>query len=502
MAEGIADPARIGVTGGSYGGFMSSWLITQDQRFAAAAPLAPVTDWVSEHLTCHIPHFCEMFLDDVMTNPGGKYFSRSPIMFASEVTTPSLNICGALDHNTPAVQALEFHHALLLNGVESVLLTYPQEGHGVRQMPALFDFGARRVVWFQHHMPVGARTEGGGRMNAHDVIGEVLENRARRLIGTALVWDNHTCMPLRPDDEGFLPQLERFREAGVDVVGLNVGFGPLTLETHLRMLAAFRRWFGVREDLYLLVDGVEDIDRAKADGRLAVFFDIEGMGPLDAGDHGLVQLFHDLGVRWMSVAYNRNNAVGGGCYDEDPGLSSHGRAVLAEMKRVGMAVCCSHTGHRTALEVFAEADNPVIFSHSNPSAAHDHTRNIPDELVRACAATGGVVGVNGIGPFLGDNDDRPETLVHHIDYIAQLVGPDHVGIALDYVFDPQELADYLATMSETFPDDPTYRQTIKMVAPEAFTTIVAGLLKRGYGDEDVRKILGGNWRRVAEQVWR
>jgi dipeptidyl aminopeptidase/acylaminoacyl peptidase len=153
VAQGIADPARIGVTGGSYGGFMSSWLITQDQRFAAAVPVAPVTDWVSEHLTCHIPYFCEIFLDDNIDNPTGKYFTRSPIHFADRVKTPTLNICGALDKNTPAVQAVEFHHALLLNGVESVLVTYPEEGHGVRRMPATFDYMARVVDWFKTHMP-------------------------------------------------------------------------------------------------------------------------------------------------------------------------------------------------------------------------------------------------------------------------------------------------------------------------------------------------------------
>lgn len=150
---GVADPDRIGVTGGSYGGFMSSWLITQDPRFAAAVPLAPVTDWCSEHLTCHIPHFCEMFLADTMTNPGGKYFSRSPIFFAQRVRTPTLSICGALDRNTPPGQAMEFHRALRLNGVESVLATYPMEGHGVRNFPAVFDYGARLIDWFERFMP-------------------------------------------------------------------------------------------------------------------------------------------------------------------------------------------------------------------------------------------------------------------------------------------------------------------------------------------------------------
>lgn len=150
---GIADPKRIGVTGGSYGGFISSWLITQDQRFAASVPVAPVTNWVSEHLTCHVPTFCELFLNDRLSNPTGKYFTRSPIHFADRVKTPTLNICGALDKITPPGQALEFHHALQIAGVESVLVTYPREGHGVRTMPAVFDYTARMMAWFSQHMP-------------------------------------------------------------------------------------------------------------------------------------------------------------------------------------------------------------------------------------------------------------------------------------------------------------------------------------------------------------
>lgn len=152
--EGIADPRRIGVTGGSYGGYVSSWLITQDQRFAAAVPVAPVTNWVSEHLTCNVPTFCEMFLDDKLSDPQGKYFTRSPIHFADRVNTPTLHICGALDKITPAGQALEFHRAVRgCTEVESVLLTYPLEGHGVRTMPALFDYTARAMSWFEKHMP-------------------------------------------------------------------------------------------------------------------------------------------------------------------------------------------------------------------------------------------------------------------------------------------------------------------------------------------------------------
>lgn len=153
VAVGIADPARLGLTGGSYGGFMTSWLITQDARFAAAVPLAPVTDWVSEHLTSHISRFCELFLDGTLEGASGQYRSRSPIHHAHKAATPALHICGARDKNTPPGQATEFHHALQRHGVISALVTYPLEGHGVRQMPASFDYLSRVVSWFTRFMP-------------------------------------------------------------------------------------------------------------------------------------------------------------------------------------------------------------------------------------------------------------------------------------------------------------------------------------------------------------
>jgi dipeptidyl aminopeptidase/acylaminoacyl peptidase len=152
VRAGIADPARLGVTGASYGGYMSAWLITQDQRFAAAVPVAPVSNHVTEHLISNIPHFVREFLADDYTNLNGKYYSRSPLMHARRVKTPTLSICGALDRCTPPEEARQFHSALLENGVESVLVTYPEEGHGVRKWPAAMDYAARVVGWFVEHM--------------------------------------------------------------------------------------------------------------------------------------------------------------------------------------------------------------------------------------------------------------------------------------------------------------------------------------------------------------
>jgi len=147
--DGVADGCRLGVMGTSYGGFMSSWLITQDSRFAAAVPVAPFTNPVSEHLVSNIPHCMRLFLADHYNQPAGKYYQRNPVMQAHKARTPTLNICGALDRCTPPQEAIQFHRALLENGVESVLVTYPEEGHGIRNWPASIDYAARVVDWLQ-----------------------------------------------------------------------------------------------------------------------------------------------------------------------------------------------------------------------------------------------------------------------------------------------------------------------------------------------------------------
>ncbi len=315
-----------------------------------------------------------------------------------------------------------------------------------------------------------------------------------------VVWDNHLCMPLRCDDE-FLPDLERCRASGLDVVSLNVGFGEDSIENHIRVLAYFRAWILKHSDKYVIPRTVADIRAARAAGKLSVVFDIEGMRAVD-DEPALVGLYYDLGVKWMLIAYNLNNKAGGGCQDEDSGLTDLGRRIIDEMERVGMVVCCSHTGYRTARDVLEHATKPVLFSHSNPLALVDHPRNIPDDLMDKCAATGGVVGINGVGKFLGDLGAGTETIVRHLDYAVNRIGVDHVGLSLDYCFDERELEDYIKAHPELFPPDKGYTDGITIAKPEQYPEITDALLALGYADGDVAKILGLNFLRVAEQVWR
>lgn len=153
VAQRIADPQRLGIMGTSYGGFMASWIITQDTRFAASVAISPVTNWLSERHTSNVPKFTDDFLRDPYDDLSGRYFSRSPVLFARNVKTPTLNIAGALDNITPPTQAIEFHNALLDAGSKSELVIYPLEGHAIRQFPAVIDCTARTLDWFEQHMP-------------------------------------------------------------------------------------------------------------------------------------------------------------------------------------------------------------------------------------------------------------------------------------------------------------------------------------------------------------
>lgn len=325
-----------------------------------------------------------------------------------------------------------------------------------------------------------------------------VRGRAQQALSTTLVWDNHGCMPLRADDTRFLPQLGRYRKSGVRVVGINVGFDAVPWQQTVQMLAHFRQWLRGRKKSYGLVETTADLPGLGR--RLGVFFDIEGGGALNQ-QISMVELYRDLGVRWMLIAYNKNNALGGGCQDVDRGLTKFGRSVVVEMERVGMTVCCSHTGFRTAMDVMRHATKPVIFSHSNPLGVWRHKRNVRDEAIRACAASQGVIGINGIGIFLGSNDNRSATLAQHVDYVAQLVGVEHVGLGLDYVFDTQELEDFRSANPHLFPTGEGYSAGAKMVAPEQLPEIAAELFRRGYRLPDVQKVLGGNFLRVAKATW-
>lgn len=325
-------------------------------------------------------------------------------------------------------------------------------------------------------------------------------SRTAALMRTAIVWDNHGCMPLQAD-ASFLRQLERYREAGVTVASINVGFGEMSWTDHLRVLAFMRQWVAKRTEAYRLLANVDEVELCKREGKLGIVFDVEGMFPVQ-DNLSLVQTFYELGVRWMLIAYNRNNAAGGGCLDNDTGLTPTGRAIIDEMERVGIVLCLSHTGAKTASEALEYSRNPVIFSHSNPYGDAPRQRNISDELIRACARKGGVVGLSGIGSFLGASTALVPRLLRQLRYVIDLVGTDHVGLSLDYVFDPSGLDAQMRQSPALFPTDLDTGAGLPMIAPESLPEIAEGLARDNLTDQQIQDILGHNWLRIARQVWK
>jgi len=322
-----------------------------------------------------------------------------------------------------------------------------------------------------------------------------------RLYREALVWDAHAGV--FPSPEVDLNLLDEWRASGANYLSINVGFDVMHWHETLATLAAYRRWLLDHAERFVLVDTIADIERARAEDKFAVAFDIEGMNALN-DDINMLSLYHALGVRQMLFAYNLNNSAAGGCHDEDAGLSVFGRNVVSEMNRVGIIVDCSHAAYTTTMDIMQSSTRPVVFSHSNPRAVWQHQRNIRDDQIRACAATGGVIGLNGMGIFLGDNDIDIETMLRHVCYVSDLVGPEHIGFGFDYSPDIDvDIGVILRSRPDYWPAGQQYdTPSIKHAGPRLLPQLIEGLARAGFDDSAMRGFLGENFRRVAAATWR
>lgn len=331
-----------------------------------------------------------------------------------------------------------------------------------------------------------------------------LAARAARLHREAIVWDAHACLPLHPDAD--LGVLRRHHAAGASFVSVNIGMDMNPLPQVLTVLASFRAQLRARPDLFVPVDTVAEVERAKREGKLAVAFDLEGSVPLH-GRPEMVALFYDLGVRQMHLAYNRNNEAAGGCYDLDVPLSPLGRRIVEAVYACGMLMDLSHTGHRSSLDIMALGLGPVVFSHANPRALKGDRRNLTAEQIDACAATGGVVCVNGVGRFLTDPWARTPAILDAIDWLVERIGPSRVGLGIDYSYPAGGLDDEPPGLDRDYwwPRAEGYGgglASIRIAAPEQLPEITEGLLARGYGEAEVRDILGRNMLELARRVWK
>ncbi|MHA1524958.1 MAG: dipeptidase [Alphaproteobacteria bacterium] len=319
--------------------------------------------------------------------------------------------------------------------------------------------------------------------------------------GDLLIWDAHACLTLNPDVDILV--LDRHRRAGASFVSVNVGMDFNPLEQVMTVLASFNAQLAARPDLFVAVRTAGDVRHARKNGLLGVAFDLEGAVPL-CGRPEMAAVFSKLGVRQIHFAYNRDNAVAGGCHGGNIGLTALGREMVAAVNQAGMLMDVSHTGHRSSMEIFEVSAAPVIYSHANPAALVKHPRNIADDQIDACAATGGVICINGVELFLADPALSPETFVDHVAYVAGRVGPEHVGLGLDYAY-ASPLSEHPPGFdpSQWWPNDLGYPGGLDMgyVAPEQFGAIHTALSTRGFDDSEIAGIMGQNMLRVAGRVW-
>jgi membrane dipeptidase len=315
--------------------------------------------------------------------------------------------------------------------------------------------------------------------------------------------------------------MEAWEAAGVTCIFQNAGEEGQDPMRLIKRLARFTHATDLMRDFMPKAVTADDIERAKKENRHCLYFSGNG-APLRQhwvsveDELRYVRIFFQLGIRMMHLTYQRRNMIGDGCGEAtDGGLSDFGQAVVAEMNRVGVIVDVAHCGWQTSLDAAKASEKPMVASHTTCTALNKHIRSKPDEVIEAIVDTGGLVGICCISPFLGGTGDI-RAMLDHIDHVVRKFGADHVGIGTDVAYTSRNSA----AQNKKIPSRAKARKEFRSLWPDGSLTgpstahpkarqslawtnwplFTVGLVQRGYSDEDIRKILGGNMLRVARDV--
>lgn len=300
--------------------------------------------------------------------------------------------------------------------------------------------------------------------------------------------------------------LEKLRASGINVFHPAVGLGGR--DSALAFIARLNAYAAERPDVFRRIDAVSDFDRIMEEGRIGYIVGIQNAQHFETPDD--VNEFYNLGQRVSQLTYNSQNRIGAGATERvDGGVTHFGAAIIERMNEVGMAVDVSHCGDRTTLDAFEISSAPVLITHSNARAlVGNHPRAKSDEAIRAMARQGGVMGITGVRNFVRDREPTTiEHLLDHFDYVADLVGIEHVGVGTDMDADgyddvPQPAYDRLRSgYNESY----AFRGRIDTDGfdhPKKIFDLTEGLIRRGYSDADIELVLGGNFRRALGQIWK
>lgn len=334
-----------------------------------------------------------------------------------------------------------------------------------------------------------------------------MNDQARRVHEQSIVIDGVCPLLYEPW------HVDRYIKGGATAVAPTVGMST-SAHGALTNIAQWHRLCRDRDDL-MLIRRASDILVAKQEKKLGIVLHFQGTDAIE-DNVDLVDAFHALSVKVMQLTYNVRGRVGDGCTEpSDAGLSVFGKRVVRRMNDLGIIVDCSHTGYRTTMDAIAESSAPVILSHANSYSVHPSQRNVKDDVIKAIGDNGGIVGVVGYAPFLG-TAERPtiDDLIRHIDHHVQLIGPDRVVLGLDYYIAQHPIAPLDKAMAiyeghvksgrwskESYPPPPYYYPT-GLETPDELPNLTARLLERGYSEQDVGNIMGGNWYRMYQTVWK
>ena len=307
--------------------------------------------------------------------------------------------------------------------------------------------------------------------------------------------------------------VEWYREGGATAIAPTITGAAGSARTGFTQIGGWHRYAREHDDT-IIVRQAADIERAKAEGKLGLILHCQGTALIE-DEIDLIESYYEAGLRVVQLCYNTKNLVGDGASERtDAGLSYFGVRLIERLNRLGMLVDCSHTGHRTSMEAAEVSAGPIIISHANARAVQDNGRNVSDELIRAIAAGGGVVGTVGFPPFLSwDGQPTLDQFIDDIAYKADLVGIDHTGIGIDYYEGQHPIEDdeaaaarYRARLetgqwrAEEYPPPP-YKFPAGIETPRTLQKLTERLLERGFSETDIRKIWGLNFLRVYRAVW-
>ncbi len=300
----------------------------------------------------------------------------------------------------------------------------------------------------------------------------------------------------------------QMREGGVDAVHVTIAYHENFRETVLN-IEKWNRWFEQFPDLIFHGRWASDVLKARDTGRTAIFFGFQNPSPIE-DDIGLVEIVRTLGARFMQLTYNNQSLLATGCYEaEDTGITRMGRQVIKEMNRVGLVIDMSHSAERSTLEAIEISERPIAITHANPSFWMPALRNKSDDVLKALAASGGMLGFSLYPHHLKDKTACTlESFCEMVARTADVMGIDQIGIGSDLCQDqPDSVVEWMrvgrwskeidygegSKDNAGFPPQPDWFQDNR-----DFGNIEQGLKAVGLSDEDVAKVMGENWQAFYE----